>query len=223
MSYFMQFWTILGPYDPFKCPWYYQQSTLNGSYYPKILHKIVLPENRVISIFFDVKMTEKCLNVIFHAIWPILGPYGPLKGPLHYQWCSLMGSYSFKILQKILLPENGFISIFLEWKFSKSAQNVILHAILAHFGTIWPTQKPLYYQQSTLQGSYSPKILHKIVLPENGFISIFLEAKMFKKCPKCNISCNFGKFWDHMTHSKALHSNNKVHWMAHVLPIVFIN
>ena len=82
MSYFMQFWPILGPYDPLKSPWYYQQSTLNGSYSPKILHKIVLPENRVISIFFDVKMTEKSQNVIFHSILTNFETIWPTRKPL---------------------------------------------------------------------------------------------------------------------------------------------
>ena len=60
----------------------------------------------------------------FMQFWPIFGPYYPLKNPLHYQRSSLKGSYSPKILHKIVLPENGFISIFLKWKCSKSAQNV---------------------------------------------------------------------------------------------------
>ena len=68
MSYFMQFWPILGPYDPLKSPLHYQRSTLHGSYSLKILQKTVLPENGFISIFFEVKMIEKCQNVIFHAI-----------------------------------------------------------------------------------------------------------------------------------------------------------
>ena len=81
MSYFMQFWPILGPYGPLTDPLHYHRSMLKGSYSPKIIHKIVLPENGFISIFFEVKMTEKCKNVIFHAIltnfetiWPIQKP-----------------------------------------------------------------------------------------------------------------------------------------------------
>ena len=56
MSYFMQFWPILRPYDPLKSPVHYQRSTLKGSYFPKSLHKLVLPENGFISIFFELKM-----------------------------------------------------------------------------------------------------------------------------------------------------------------------
>ena len=56
MSYFMQFWPILGPYDPLRGPLQYHQSTFKGSYSPKSLHKLVLLENGFISIFFEVKM-----------------------------------------------------------------------------------------------------------------------------------------------------------------------
>ena len=80
-----------------------------------------------------------------------------------------------------------------------------------------PLKSPLNYQQSTLQGSYSPKILQKIVLPENRFISIFFGVKMPKKYQKCNIPCNFDQFWDHMTHSKAPYTTNEVRYMAHIL------
>ena len=107
---------------------------------------------------------------------------------------------------------------FLTWKWSKSAKNVIFYTILTNFGTIWPTQKPLYYQRSTINGSCSHKILHRIVLPENVFISIFFEVKMIEKCQKCHISCNFEQFWDRMTHSNAPDTTNKVLKMAHILP-----
>ena len=157
MSNFMQFWPILGPYVPLKSPWYYQRSTLNGSYSPKILHKIVLPGNGFISIFFRSENVRKVPKMsYFMQSRPILGTYDPLKSPLHYQ-------------------------------------------------------------QSTLQDSYSPKILHKIALPENGFISIFFGVKMLEKCPKCHISCHFGQFLNHMTHSKAPNTTNEVHYMAHIL------
>ena len=59
MSYFMQFLPILGPYDPLKSPVHYQESTLNGSYFPKSPHKLVLPENGSNSIFFEVKVLLK--------------------------------------------------------------------------------------------------------------------------------------------------------------------
>ena len=130
----MQFWPILGLYDPVKGPFHYLRSTLKGSYSPKSLHKFILPENLSTSNFREVEIKEICPKVVYQVILAIMGPYDPLKSPLHYQ-------------------------------------------------------------QSTLQDSYSPKILHKIALPENGFISIFFGVKMFEKCQKCHISCHFGQFW----------------------------
>ena len=56
MSYFMQFLPILGPYDPLKGPLHYQESTFKGSYSLKSLHKLVLPENVLISYFCGVEM-----------------------------------------------------------------------------------------------------------------------------------------------------------------------
>ena len=129
----MQFWPILGPYDPLRGPLQYQRSTFKGSYFPKMLHKIVLPKNGLISTSFEVKMLEKC--------------------PKCHISCS--------------------------------------------FGQFWDhmthSEAPYSTDIVTFNGSYSPKILQKIVLPENGFISIFYEVKMLEKCPKCHISCNFGQ------------------------------
>ena len=86
-----------------------------------------------------------------------------------------------------------------------------------------PLKSPLHHQQSTLNGSYSLKSLHKLVLSENGFISIIFEVKMFKNSPKCPISYNFDQFWDHMTHSKAPYTTKKVLLRAHILSKVSIN
>ena len=51
-------------------------------------------------------------------------------------------------------------------------------------GLYAPLKSPLHYQQSDLNGSYSPKSLHKFVLPENAFNTTFLEVEMHLKCPK---------------------------------------
>ena len=71
---------------------------------------------------------------------------------------------------------------------------VVYQVILAIMGPYDPLKSPLHYQQSTLQDSYSPKILHKIVLQEIGFISTFFEVKMTEMWQKCQISCNFDQF-----------------------------
>ena len=169
--------------------------------------------------FMKWKCSKCAQNVIFHAILANFGTIRSTQRPLTLQIKSTFtGSYYPKSLHKLLLPENGFNSIFFDAKMFKKCPNVIFHAFLANFGNIWPTQKPLILTKSTFCGSYSPLSLHKLLLPENGFNSIFFEAKMFEKCPKCHISCNFGQFWDHMTHSKAPYTTNEVRYMAHILP-----
>ena len=152
MPYFMLFWPILGLYEPLKSLLHYQRSTLNGSYSPKILHKIVLTENGFIYLFWSENGRKVPKMSYFMLFWPILGQYHPLKSSLHYQRSTWKGSYSLEILHKILLPENVFISIFSEVKMTKNCQNVIFHAILTNFGTIWPTQKPLTLPKKYFKG-----------------------------------------------------------------------
>ena len=210
-------------------------------------------------------MYKMCPKDVYLAILAYFGTPYPTQKP-HYQESTFTGSHSPKSLSKLVLQENGFISIFLKRNCLKNAQNVIFHAFLANFGTMWPTQKsftlptkyfkwliisqkspkisttrklihfylfwsesvwkvpkmsyflqfwptqkPLTLPKSTFTCSYSTKSLHELVLPENGFISILFEAKMFGKCPKCLISCYFGQFfWDHITHSRAPYTINKV-------------
>ena len=101
----------------------------------------------------------------------------------------------------------------------KKFPKVILHVILGQYN---PLKSPLHYQQSMLKRLYSPKILNKIALPENGLISIFFEVGMFKKSPKCHISCNFGQLWEHTTHLRASYYQ-EAFLRAHLLPKVFLN
>ena len=65
---------------------------------------------------------------------PILGPYDPLKGPLHYQESTLNGSYSLKSLHKLVLPENVLISYFFGMEMHKMYPKVVSLVILTHFG-----------------------------------------------------------------------------------------
>ena len=75
----MQFWPIMGPYDPLKGPLHYQESTFKGSYSLKSLHKLVLQENVSNSVFFELKVHLQCLKVgvrgqnlqNFNLKWPI--------------------------------------------------------------------------------------------------------------------------------------------------------
>ena len=73
---------------------------------------------------------------------------------------------------------------------------ILYLAILAYFRIPTPPKSPLHYQESTFKGSYSPKSLSKLVLLENGFISILFEAKILY----FHISLFLANFWDQMTH-----------------------
>ena len=146
MSYFMQFWSILGLYDPLKGPLHYQRTTLKVSHSPESLHKIVLPEYGLISIFFEVKMTEKCQNVIKNAILDNFGTiYDPFKGPFHYQRSTLKSSFSPKSLHKFILPENLSTSNFREVEIKEICPKVVYQVILAIMGPYDPLKSPLHY------------------------------------------------------------------------------
>ena len=132
-------------------------------------------------------------------------------------------SYSLKVLQNSTTRKWIHFYLFRSENFRKVPKMSYYMQFWPILGPYDPLKSPLHYQQRTLQDSYSPKIFHKIVLPENEFISVFFCMKIFVKCPKCHISCNFGQFWDHMTHSEASYSTNKVLLRAHIFPKVSIN
>ena len=67
------------PYDPLRGLLQDQQSTFKGSYSPKSLHKLVLPENVFISNFLEVEMNEKCPKVIYQVILDIFGTLWPTQ------------------------------------------------------------------------------------------------------------------------------------------------
>ena len=73
-------------------------------------------ENGFISSLFEVEMYEMCPKVVIWPFSPIFRPSDPQKGPLHYQESTFNDSYSLKSRNKLVLPENGFISTFLESK-----------------------------------------------------------------------------------------------------------
>ena len=55
---------------------------------------------------------------------------------------------------------------------------VVHMVILSCFGHSDSLKSPIYYERSTCRGSYSPKSLHKFVLPENVFKTKFFEVEM---------------------------------------------
>ena len=70
MTYFMQFWPILGPYDPLIGPLHYQRSILNGSYFTKILHTLISLIIGGVTLAFWPKKCEKW-QYIFEIRWSI--------------------------------------------------------------------------------------------------------------------------------------------------------
>ena len=102
----------------------------------------------------------------------------------------LHGSHSLKSLHK-LDELNISISSFREVEKNKMCHKVVYQVILTNFGPFDPLKSPLHYQRSTLKGSYFPIRLHKLLLSENGSISIVFEVKLTEKCQICHISFNF--------------------------------
>ena len=80
-GYFEQF----GPSEPLKSPVYYQRSIFRDSYFPKSLHKILLPENVLKAIFCEVEMLLKCTKVVYMVILSCFGHADSLKSPIYYQ------------------------------------------------------------------------------------------------------------------------------------------
>ena len=115
--------------------------------------------------------------------------YGPKIGENYMKYVS-------KSLQKIVLIEKVFISNFCEVEmFEKSPKISNFMQLQPILGSYDPLKSPLHYQQSTLKGSYSPKIQHKVLIPEYGFISIYFEVKCSKGDQNdifCAILANFG-------------------------------
>ena len=65
---------------------------------------------------------------------------------------------------------------------------------LTKYRTPLRTLGPLLYQRSACKGSESTNSLHKLILPENVFISNFGGMKMYEKCKKVMILVNFDQF-----------------------------
>ena len=107
---------IYATQNPLKSSLYYHWSTLKGSYHLKSLHKLVLPENVLISYFCGMEMYKTNPSSCFDQF---SNPPNPPKSPLHYQWCTCKCSCSSKRLHKLVPPENELISYFCSMGMSK--------------------------------------------------------------------------------------------------------
>ena len=58
-----------------------------------------------------------------------------------------------------------------------------------------PLKGPLYYQQLTFGGSYSPKSFLKLALPDNASISNLSEVEMNEMRPKVVFLAILTNFW----------------------------
>ena len=81
-SYIRSFWPIFGPPNPQNAPLYYQGSTFRGPYFAKSLHKLVLPENILISYFCGMEMHKMYPKVVFLVILTYFQTPKPTKWPL---------------------------------------------------------------------------------------------------------------------------------------------
>ena len=65
-----------------------------------------------------------------------------------------------------------------------------------------PLKSPLFYKWNPSKGSYFPKSLHRLILPETLSISYFYEVEMYKICPKVVYLTILTNLWNTLTHSK---------------------
>ena len=79
---------------------------LDGSNFPKILHKLVLPENVFKRVFYTAILGEKGPKVAKLVDLTQIFTLRPLIRPQIHEWGMLEGSKFPKSLHKLILPEN---------------------------------------------------------------------------------------------------------------------
>ena len=135
-----------------------------------------------------VKKCPKChISCNFGNIWPTKPITVPTK------WVKWLKASINLYCQKLCL-----ILTFMKWKCSKSAQNVIFHAILANYGTIWPTQRPLTLPRKYFWGPIVSQKSPYFSTTRNLIHSYLFEVKMFKSAQNVifhAILASFGTIW----------------------------
>ena len=106
---------------------------------------------------------------------------------------------------------------FLTYGACGNVQNGPKSLYLANFQPPNLLKSPLYYQWSTSNSSYSPKILHKLVLPENIIISYFCGMENHKMYPKV-VYLVILTYFRTPTHKIAPYTTTEVHLGAHISP-----
>ena len=128
-----------------------------------------------------------CPKAVYLVILSNFEPSDPLKSPIYQQRSTPKCPYSPKSLHKFVLPENVFKTKFFEVKVHWKCPKPVYLVILSNFEPSDPLKSPIYQQKSTPKGPYSPKSLHKFVLPENVFKTIFFNVETLLKCPKVRV------------------------------------
>ena len=128
----------------------------------------------------------------------ILGHLDKFSDPLiqskapYYQGIKFKGSNSPKSLCKSVLPEIVFIFNFYDVEVYKIFLKVVYRVICSISRPFHSLKSPLYYQGSKFKCSYSPKSLHRLVLPENVIFFNLYGVGMYKMFLKVinNVSMN---------------------------------
>ena len=107
----------------------------------------------------------------------------------------LDGPKSPKSPHKLVLPENVSISALFTVILGKTDPKMAKPVNLAQKWTFRPLLRPINYQQVMLEGLESPKIPHKLVLPENISISAFYTVILGEMDPKVTKIVNFTQIW----------------------------
>ena len=102
---------------------------------------------------------------------------------------------SLKSPHELVLPENVAISAFFTVILGKTDPKTAKLVNLVQKWTFSPLIRPIIYQGVMLEGSESPKIPHKLVLPENVSISVFYTVILGEMDAKMAKIVNFTQIW----------------------------
>ena len=107
----------------------------------------------------------------------------------------LYGPKSPKSPHKLVLPENVSISAFFTVILGKTDPKTAKLVNLAQKWTFRPLIRPIIYQGVMLEGSESPKIPHKLLLPEIVSIRAFYTVILGEMDPKVAKLVKFTQIW----------------------------
>ena len=77
--------------------------------------------------------------------------------------------------------------LFFEVKMFEKCSKCHISRNYGHFEPYDPLKGPLQFQKSKFTGLYSTKSLHKLILSENRFFSIYFEVEILLGSPKVDV------------------------------------